>query len=274
MLHFVMTEEMSSKNSSQNSNLNYPDSPLSGTTPPRRNGIRAVLLGPPGSGKGTHAQRLKHYFDVCHLATGDLLRKEIAKETLIGKEVKKIINSGQLVSDEVVLTLVSQNLDQDECKSGFLLDGFPRTVRQARNLDYLLEQRNEKLDAVIQFDIEDSQLIKRICKRLFHLPSGRSYHEDFAPPKRPGVDDITGEPLVRRADDNITTLSKRLLAYHEQTQPLIQYYSSQNILGKIDASLKDQNVIFTNIKEILEDKRKKRRQINELNENAKWVANR
>jgi len=257
---------MSPKNLSQNSNLIYPDSLPSGTTSHGRNGIRAVLLGPPGSGKGTHASRLRHYFDVCHLATGDLLRKEIAKDTFIGKEVKEIINSGQLVSDELVLTLVSQNLDQVECKNGFLLDGFPRTVRQARNLDYLLEQRKEELDAVIQFDIEDSQLIQRICKRLFHLPSGRSYHEDFAPPKHPGVDDITGEPLVRRSDDNVTTLSKRLMAYHEQTQPLIQYYSSQNILGKIDASLKDQKLIFENIKDILEDKRKKRKQLYEFNE--------
>jgi len=264
---------MSPNNLSKNSNSSYPDSSLPGTTPPRRNGIRAVLLGPPGSGKGTHAPRLKHYFDVCHLATGDLLRKEIAKDSFIGREIKEILNSGQLVSDELVLSLVSQNLDQVECKNGFLLDGFPRTVRQARNLDYLMEQRKEKLDAVIQFDIEDSQLIQRICKRLFHLPSGRSYHEDFAPPKYPGVDDITGEPLVRRSDDNITTLSKRLLAYHEQTQPLIQYYSSQNILGKIDASLKDQNSIFANIKDILEDKRKQRRQMRESYENTKCVAN-
>ena len=125
---------------------------------------------------------------------------------------------------------------------------------------------------MIQFDIDDSLLIQRICKRLFHLPSGRSYHEDFSPPKHAGVDDVTGEPLVRRADDNVATLSKRLIAYHEQTKPLIQYYSSQNILGKVDASLKDQKVIFENIKDILEDKRKKRNEINEPNEKSKFIA--
>lgn len=238
-----------------------------------RKGIRAVLLGPPGSGKGTHAHRLKHHFGVCHLATGDLLRREVSNDTLIGRDIKEILRSGQFVSDELVLKLVSQNLDQLECQNGFLLDGFPRTVRQARNLDYLLQERKEELDAVIQFDIDDSLLIQRICKRLFHLPSGRSYHEEFSPPKHPGVDDITGEPLVRRADDNVTTLSRRLIAYHDQTKPLVKYYTSQNILGKVDASLKDQNTIFENIKNILEDERKKRDDICESNKSSNFVQN-
>ena len=249
---------MAPKESNQNLNSSTLNFLPSKTRYHPQKGIRAVLLGPPGSGKGTHAHRLKHHFGVCHLSTGDLLRTEVSKDTIIGREIKEIMDSGLLVSDELVLKLVSQNLDQVQCKRGFLLDGFPRTVRQARNLDYLLEERNENLDAVIQFDIDDSLLIQRICKRLFHLPSGRSYHEDFAPPKHPGVDDITGEPLVRRADDNVTTMSRRLTAYHERTKPLIQYYASQNILGKVDASLKDQNTIFGNIKDILEDKRKKR----------------
>ena len=221
------------------------------------NGIRAVLIGPPGSGKGTHASRLKHYFNVCHLSTGDLLRAEILKNTSLGKEIKTYINDGKLVSDDLVLRLVSDNLGQPKCRNGFLLDGFPRTVRQARNLDYMLEKRKERLDAVIKLDIEDSLLIRRICGRLFHLPSGRSYHEVFHPPNNPGLDDVTGEALVRREDDNVKVLNKQLLEYHSQTEPLVRYYSSQNILRMVDASA-DQNHVFINIKHVLEEMRELR----------------
>ena len=129
---------------------------------------------------------------VCHLATGDLLRAEVAKATPLGKEIKTEIDAGRLVNDELVLRMVSDNLDKAECKNGFLLDGFPRTTVQAEKLEVMLEKRQEPLDCVIEFNIDDGLLFRRICGRWFHLKSGRSYHEEFYPPKVPGKDDITG----------------------------------------------------------------------------------
>lgn len=219
-------------------------------------GIRAVLLGPPGSGKGTQSPKLKEHFKVCHLATGDLLRAEVSSGSDLGNEIKEVIDAGKLVSDDLVLKLVSENLDKKECQNGFLLDGFPRTVVQAQKLDQLLVDRKDPaLDAVIEFNIDDSLLVRRICGRWFHLPSGRSYHEDFKPPKVSGKDDITGEPLIRRADDNEETLKRRLDAYHNQTSPLIHYYSKIGIHRRIDASL-DSTTIFENIKNIFTDVKK------------------
>jgi len=214
--------------------------------PHQGRGVRAVLLGPPGSGKGTQAPKLKEHYCVCHLSTGDLLRAEIAQKTALGLSIKKVIDAGMLVKDEAVLELVSTNLDKPECKNGFLLDGFPRTVRQAEELDKMLDRRGEPLDAVVEFSIDDSLLVRRICGRWFHLASGRSYHEEFRPPKVQGVDDVTGEPLVRRADDNPETLVKRLKAYHSQTSPLVHYYSKQKIHTAIDAST-DPKSIFNSI---------------------------
>ena len=158
--------------------------------PAPHEGIRAVLLGPPGAGKGTQSARMKSFFNVCHLATGDLLRAEVQKDTPLGKEIKEKIDAGKLVEDELVLRMVSDNLDSSACANGFLLDGFPRTVTQARKLDELLVKRNEPLDAVVEFKIDDGLLVRRICGRWFHLASGRSYHEEFHPPKVAGVDDV------------------------------------------------------------------------------------
>jgi len=199
-------------------------------------GIRAVLLGPPGSGKGTQSPRLKEAYCVCHLATGDLLRAEIGSGSVLGTEIKAVIDQGKLVSDELVLRMVADNLDKAECKNGFLLDGFPRTIGQADELDKMLEQRKEPLDAVVEFSIDDSLLVRRICGRWFHLSSGRSYHEEFHPPRVPGKDDITGEALVRRSDDNPETLTKRLEQYHNLTSPLVDYYSKRGLHHSVDAS--------------------------------------
>jgi len=215
-------------------------------------GIRAVLLGPPGSGKGTQSPRLMKEYCVCHLATGDLLRAEVARQTPLGKEIKTEIDAGRLVNDELVLRMVSDNLDKPECKNGFLLDGFPRTTVQAVKLEELLEKRQEPLDCVVEFNIDDGLLFRRICGRWFHLTSGRSYHEEFYPPKVPGKDDITGEPLIRRADDNPETLRKRLATYHKQTSPLIDFYKQRRLLRTVDASL-DSTTIFERINKIFED---------------------
>ncbi|KAL2160116.1 hypothetical protein VTH06DRAFT_1771 [Thermothelomyces fergusii] len=209
-----------------------------GASPPKTSEeIRMILIGPPGAGKGTQAPKIKEKFNCCHLATGDMLRSQVAKKTPLGREAKKIMDAGGLVSDDIVLGMIKEELENNkECKGGFILDGFPRTVPQAEGLDKMLRERKQELQHAIELKIDDELLVSRITGRLIHPASGRSYHTTFNPPKVPMTDDITGEPLVQRSDDNAEALKKRLATYHKQTAPVVDYYKKTGIWHAVDAA--------------------------------------
>lgn len=200
-------------------------------------GIRMILMGPPGAGKGTQAPKIKDKYCVCHLATGDMLRSQVAKKTALGREAKKIMDQGGLVSDEIMVGMIKGELENNQdCRQGFILDGFPRTVEQAERLDGMLHEKTQKLQHAVELQIDDSLLVSRITGRLIHPASGRSYHKIFNPPKESMKDDVTGEPLIQRSDDNAETLKKRLSTYHEQTSPVVSYYKKTGIWKPVDAS--------------------------------------
>lgn len=182
--------------------------------------MRVIFLGPPGAGKGTQSQFIADRFHIPKISTGDMLRKAVEGQTRLGQEVQKVVASGRLVSDDIMIALVEERIAQSDCKNGFLLDGFPRTIAQAD----ALRTRQIKIDFVIELDVPDEEIIERMSGRLVHPASGRVYHRTYQPPKVPGQDDVTGEPLIQRADDQEETVRKRLAVYHQQTRPLIHYY--------------------------------------------------
>ncbi|MEK6736803.1 MAG: adenylate kinase [Pseudomonadota bacterium] len=193
--------------------------------------MRVILLGGPGAGKGTQANYIKEYFGIPQISTGDMLRNAVKAGTELGIMAKKIMDTGGLVSDEIIINLVKERIVQPDCAGGFLFDGFPRTIPQADAMKAV----GVPIDFVVEIDVADAEIVKRMSGRRVHPASGRTYHVDFNPPKVNGQDDVTGEPLIQRDDDKEETVRKRLEVYHEQTEPLVDYYSKWSANGGKDA---------------------------------------
>ena len=183
--------------------------------------MRLILLGAPGAGKGTQATQICQKYGIPQISTGDMLRAAVKAGTPLGLAAKKVMDSGALVSDDIIIGLVKERIAEADCAKGFLFDGFPRTIPQAE----AMKSAGVKLDVVLEIDVPDAAIIERMSGRRAHLPSGRTYHLKFNPPKVAGKDDVTGEPLVQRPDDKEETVKERIAIYHAQTKPLIEYYS-------------------------------------------------
>ena len=192
--------------------------------------MRIILLGPPGAGKGTQAQFIKESLGVPQISTGDMLRAAVGSGSELGNRVKAVMDAGALVSDDIIIDLVKERIQADDCANGFLFDGFPRTIRQAQAMD----DAGIPIDAVVEIQVEDDELVKRITGRRVHPGSGRVYHLQYNPPKQQGVDDVTGEELQQREDDTESTVRERLAIYYEQTQPLVAFYSEKSHLKYIE----------------------------------------
>ncbi len=193
--------------------------------------MRLILLGGPGAGKGTQAKYITEKFGIPQISTGDMLRQAIKDGTKLGMEAKKYMDAGDLVPDDVIIGLVKERIQQPDCEKGFLFDGFPRTIPQAE----AMKEAGVKIDYVVDIYVPDEEIIKRMSGRRVHLPSGRTYHVVFNPPKVEGKDDVTGEPLIQRDDDKEETVKKRLEVYHAQTEPLVGFYKEWEASGDANA---------------------------------------
>ena len=189
--------------------------------------MRLILLGPPGAGKGTQAKFICEKFGIPQISTGDMLRAEIKAGSALGKEAKKVMDAGHLVSDQLIVEMVKKRLKKPDCRAGYLFDGFPRTIPQAE----AMEQAGVAVDYVLEIDVPDEEIIMRLSGRRVHPGSGRVYHVKFNPPKVEGRDDVSGEPLILREDDREDTVRKRLEVYHRQTEPLVEYYTRWEATG-------------------------------------------
>jgi adenylate kinase len=198
--------------------------------------LNLILIGPPGAGKGTQAEKLRDDFKLPYIATGDIFRANVKNETELGKQVKSIMDAGGLVPDDLVLEIVADRLDEDDVSDGFILDGFPRTIPQAEALSDRLDSEGRHLTAAILIDVADAEVVKRISGRRMCVKGGHLYHVDYDPPKQEGVCDQDGSRLIQRDDDQPDVVEKRLLEYHASTEPLIDYYDEQGILRRIDGT--------------------------------------
>jgi adenylate kinase len=193
--------------------------------------MRMILLGPPGAGKGTQAAFICQKFSIPQISTGDMLRAAVKAGTDVGRAAKKVMDSGSLVSDDIIIALVKERIAQPDCANGFLFDGFPRTIPQAE----AMKKAGVKLDVVLEIDVPDAAIVERMGGRRVHLPSGRTYHVKYNPPRVAGRDDVTGDDLIQREDDQEATVKKRLGVYHQQTSPLVAYYESWSATGDPEA---------------------------------------
>jgi len=218
-----------------------------------------ILFGPPGAGKGSQAPKIVETLGIPQLSTGDMLRAAVAAGSEVGLQAKDVMASGGLVSDELVVSIIRERIKEDDCERGFILDGFPRTVEQAKMLDEMLAGSGDKVSSVLALEVPDEILTERICGRWVHKASGRSYHVKFAPPKSLGdgvpseetmLDDETGEPLMQRADDTEEALVKRLEGYHAQTVPILDHYAPTGVVSKVDANVAPSDV-WTSIEKVL-----------------------
>lgn len=199
--------------------------------------MRLILLGPPGAGKGTQAKRVIEEFDIPHISTGDIFRKNIKEKTELGQKVEGLLAEGKLVPDELTIEIVWDRLDQEDCKNGFLLDGFPRTIPQAEALDEGLSKRGLKLDRVLNIDVDKDSLVKRLSGRRVCPNCGASYHIDNNPPKVEGICDVCQTPVIQREDDKEQTVLDRIKVYDSQTKPLVDFYNKQDLVFTVDGTL-------------------------------------
>ena len=212
--------------------------------------MKIIMLGAPGAGKGTQAKQIADKYSIPHISTGDIFRANIKNGTELGKKAKQYMDQGALVPDELTCDLVMDRIQQDDCKNGFVLDGFPRTIPQAEALDAALEKINEKMDYAIDVDVPDENIVNRMSGRRACLNCGATYHLISIPPKVEGICDVCGEKLILRDDDKPETVKNRLSVYHEQTQPLIDFYAKKNVLAEVDGT-KDMEEVFEDIVKIL-----------------------
>ncbi len=212
--------------------------------------MKIIMLGAPGAGKGTQAKKIADKYSIPHISTGDIFRANIKEGTELGKKAKTYMDQGLLVPDELVVDLVVDRVQQDDCSNGYVLDGFPRTIPQAESLDAALEKLGDKIDYAINVEVPDENIIRRMSGRRACLACGATYHLVHIPPKKEGICDNCGKELVLRDDDKPETVTKRLNVYHEQTQPLIDYYTTKNVLAEVDGT-KDMEEVFQDIVKVL-----------------------
>ena len=212
--------------------------------------MKIIMLGAPGAGKGTQAKMIAEKFNIPHISTGDIFRANIKNGTELGKKAKEYMDKGQLVPDELTVEILLDRVAADDCKNGYVLDGFPRTIPQADVLDKELTKRGDKVDFAINVDVPDENIVRRMSGRRACLKCGATYHIEHIPPKQEGICDKCGSELVQRDDDKPETVQNRLSVYHEQTQPLIDYYNKKNILKSVDGT-KDMQEVFSDIVNIL-----------------------